>query len=146
LPSTSGAEDPHDPTWERLEDQIRWYAHRSRYSQRLYTGLKLLELAAAAALPVMASLLHSTVLVTGGLGATIVVLEGAQALYQFQESWSAYRSAAMALQKERFLYLAKAGPYMDNDRHMRLAERIEDLVSQDHTRWTVSHQNPIQHE
>jgi hypothetical protein len=66
-----------DPTWARLEDQIGWYERMSMDSRRWYKWRKLLELAVAAALPVVAAL-HSPVWVTGGLAALIVVLEGAQ--------------------------------------------------------------------
>jgi len=127
----------------RLESQLRWYGDKSRLTQRLYKWLKLLELAVAAALPVVAGL-RSPVWVTGGLAAVIVVLEGAQHLYQFQERWISYRSTAEALKHERYLYLAKAGPYAGEDRHRQLAERIEGLVSQEHARWTASHQQPAE--
>jgi hypothetical protein len=127
-----------DPTWERLEDQIRWYDRKSADNQRRYKWLKLLELAVAAALPVVAGI-HSPVWVTGGLAAVIVVLESVQHLYQFQEHWITYRSTAEALKHERYLYLAKAGPYVGEDRHRQLAERLEGLISQEHAKWTASH-------
>ena len=126
-----------DPTWERLEDQISWYDRKSGDNQRYYKWLKLLEIAIAAALPVVAAV-HSPVWVTGGLAAVIVVLEGAQHLYQFQEHWINYRSTAEALKHERFLYLAEAGPYAEGDRHTQLAERLEGLTSQEHAKWTSS--------
>jgi hypothetical protein len=129
---------PQDPTWERLEDQISWYDRKSGDGQRRYKGLKLLELAVAAALPVVAGL-HSPAWVTGGLAAVIVVLEGAEHLYQLQEHWITYRSTAEALKRERYLYLAEAGPYAGEDRHSQLAERIEGLISQEHAKWTASH-------
>ena len=128
-----------DVTWERLEDQLVWYDRKSRDNQRRYQWLKLLELAVAAALPVVAGV-GSPVWVTGGLAAVIVVLEGVQHLYQFQEQWITYRSTAEALRRERHLYLARAGPYVGEDRQRQLAERIEALVSQEHAKWTASHQ------
>jgi hypothetical protein len=128
-----------DPTWERLEDEISWYDRKSGENQRLYKWLKLLELAVAATLPVVAGV-GSPVWVTGGLAAVIVTLEGIQHLYQFQEHWITYRSTVEALKHERYLYLANAGPYLDEDRHRQLAERIEGLVSQEHAKWTASHQ------
>jgi hypothetical protein len=128
-----------DPTWERLEDELGWYDRKSGDNQRSYNRLKLLELAVAAALPVVAGV-GSPVWLTGGLAAVIVVLEGAQHLYQFQEHWITYRSTAEALKHERYLYLAEAGPYAGEDRHRQLAERIEGLVSQEHSKWTASHQ------
>jgi hypothetical protein len=130
-----------DPTWERLEDQINWYDRKSGDTQRRYKWLKLLELAVAAALPVVAGI-GSPVLVIGALAAVIVVLEGAQHLYQFQEHWITYRSTAEALKHERYLYLAEAGPYLGEDRHRQLAERIEGLISQEHAKWTASQQQP----
>lgn len=51
------------------------------------------------------------------LAAAIVVFEGAQHLYQLQEDWISYRSTAEALKHERYLYLARAGPYVGEDRH-----------------------------
>lgn len=128
-----------DPTWERLEDQLGWYDRKSGDNQRRYKWLKLLELAVAASLPVVAGM-KSPVWITGGLAAVIVVLEGAQHLYQFQEHWITYRSTAEALRHERYLYLAEAGPYAGEDRHRQLAERIEGLVSQEHAKWTASQQ------
>jgi hypothetical protein len=35
-----------------------------------------------------------------------------------------------------------AGPYVGEDRHRQLAERIEGLVSQEHAKWTASHSKP----
>ena len=127
-----------DPTWERLEDQLAWYDRKSRDNQRRYKWLKLLEIAIAAALPVVAAV-ESPVWVTGGLAAVIVVLEGAQHLYQFQEHWITYRSTAEALKHERYLYLARGGPYAGEGRHRQLAERLEGLISQEHAKWTASH-------
>ena len=83
-----------------------------------------------------------SVWVTGGLAAVIVVLEGAQQVYQFHERWITYRSTAEALKHERYLYLAKAGPYAEGDQHRQLAERLEGLISQEHAKWTASHKNP----
>jgi len=131
-----------DPTWERLEDGIGWYDRRSSENQRLYKWLKLLELAVAATLPVVAGV-GSPVWVTGGLAAVVVVLEGAQHLFQFHEHWITYRSTAEALKHERFLYLAKAGPYDGEDRHSQLAMRIERLISQEHAKWIAGQQGAL---
>jgi hypothetical protein len=59
-----------DPTWEWLEHQLAWYDRKSSNNQRYYKRLKLLELAVAAALPVVAGA-GSPVWVTGGLAAVI---------------------------------------------------------------------------
>ncbi|HUL28248.1 MAG TPA: DUF4231 domain-containing protein [Streptosporangiaceae bacterium] len=131
------APDPADPTWERLQDQLKWYDDKSGYSQRRYKWLKVLEIAIAAALPVVASM-HSPVWVTGGLAAVVVVLEGIQQIFQYHEHWITYRATAEALKRERYLYLAQAGPYAGDDRHIQLAERVEGLLSQENAKWAAT--------
>jgi hypothetical protein len=130
---------PEDPTWQRLQEAIDWYDQRAGENQRLYKWLKLLELAVAAAVAVVAGV-GSPVWVTGGLAAVVVVLEGAQHLFQFQEHWITYRTTAESLKHEHYLYLARAGPYGGEDRHGRLAMRTEALISQEHAKWVAGHQ------
>jgi Protein of unknown function (DUF4231) len=126
-----------DPTWARLEESISWYDRRSGDNQRWYRGLKIAQLAAAAAVPVFAGL-SASAWVTGGLGSAIVVMEGVQQLYQFQERWLAYRAAHGAMLTERHLFLARAGEYANAaDPHARLAERVEGILSHELTTWVA---------
>jgi uncharacterized protein DUF4231 len=74
--------------------------------------------------------------VTGSLGALIVVLEGLQQLFQFQQNWTGYRATAEALKHEKYLYLARAGPYADvAGVDALLAERVEAVVGREHAAW-----------
>lgn len=124
-----------DPTLARLDDQIAWYDRKSVYAQRTFKQLKVAELAAAAAIPVIAAF-GVTAAVGAILGAVVVVLEGVQHLNQFQSNWITYRSTAEALKHEKYLHLAGAQPY-DGDRSLQLlAERIEGLISQEHAKWS----------
>ena len=124
-----------DPTLERLEDQINWYDRKSNYSERAYKGLKVIEIVAAALVPLAAGL-HLPAAVTGSLGVLIAVLEGLLQLNQYQHNWISYRSTCETLKHEKFLYLATAGPYSAAaNAHALLAERIESLVSQEHAKW-----------
>jgi hypothetical protein len=128
---------PRGAAWDRLEDQIGWYNRRSATSKRSYMYIKVFQLVAGAAVPVAASV-HSAVWVTGGLGSLVVVLEGLQQLGQFQANWLSYRSTAEALKHEKYLFLARAGPYHPVRQSDRLlAERIEGLISQEHAKWTA---------
>jgi hypothetical protein len=124
-----------DPTWARLEDQIAWYDKKSGQNQRTFKQLKVLQLASAAGIPVLAST-SATPWVTGILGALIVALEGIQQLNQYQQNWVTYRSTCELLRHEKYLYLANAGPYTNPEQaHALLADRIESLVSQEHAKW-----------
>jgi hypothetical protein len=126
------------PVWERLQDQLDWYERKSQHHKRWYQSLKVAQIVVAAGIPVVAAA-GASAAVAGGLGAVIVVLEGLQQLFQFQQNWLAYRGTAEALKHEKFLALAEAGPYANTDRvDALLAERIEGLVSQEHASWAES--------
>jgi Protein of unknown function (DUF4231) len=126
-----------DPIMGRLEDQISWYDCRSLRSQRIYKRIKVIEILAAAIIPLIAafSIPHES-LVTGGLGVLITVLEGLIHLNQYQQNWIAYRSTCEALRHEKYVYLGKAAPYAGvANAYALLAERVESLVSQEHAKW-----------
>jgi uncharacterized protein DUF4231 len=128
---------PHgdDITLGRLEDQIAWYDMKSGGNQRWYKRLKAAQLVCAAAIPVIATLdIHAAVV--GSLGAAVVVIEGISQLNQFAVNWQSYRATAEALKHEKYLYLARAGPYAGStDGTPLLADRIEGLISQEHAKW-----------
>jgi len=129
-----------DPTLERLDDQINWYDRKSNYSQRVYKGIKVIEIVAAALVPLAAGL-HLPAAATGSLGVLIAVLEGLLQLNQYDHNWISYRSTCETLKHEKFLYLATAGPYSTAaTAHALLAERIESLVSQEHAKWASGHE------
>jgi hypothetical protein len=131
-----------DPIMARLEDQIAWYDRKSLLNQRIYKRLKMVEILAAALIPVLAAWGFRNVLgVTAALGLTITVIEGALHLNQYQENWIAYRSTCESLKHEKYAYLGKASPYANGgDSHALLAERVESLVSQEHAKWASAQQ------
>jgi hypothetical protein len=138
-----GQDGEGGPAWDRLEDQLDWYDRKSMAAQRAYKRVKLSQLIIGATVPVVAGL-HVTAAITAALAAFVVVAEGAQQLYQWQTNWVLYRSTAESLKHEKYLYLARAGPYNTDDRHRVLAERLEGLVSQEHAKWTESRQQEKQ--
>ncbi len=126
-----------DPTMQRLDEQIEWYDRRSMSNQRAFKWLKGIEIGAAALIPFVAGA-GAAAVVTGGLGVLVVFLEGLQQLNQYHHNWIIYRSTCEALKHEKFLYLAKAGPYAAADNaHPLLAERAESLISQEHAKWVA---------
>ena len=121
---------------ERLAEQIRWYDSQAKRQQGLYRGIKLVQILAAAAIPVLATL-HASAWLTGSFGSAIVVLEGVQQLYQFHEYWISYRTACEALRSEMFLYEARAGHYRSEpDAQSLLAEQIQRITSEEGGRWS----------
>jgi hypothetical protein len=125
-----------DAAWQRLEDQLAWYDHKSTTAQLAYKRVKVAQLVVGAAVPVVVLVPGVDPLLPAALGAIVVVLEGLQQLYQWQQNWVQYRATAESLKHEKYLFLAEAGPYESAERARALAERVEGLVSQEHARWT----------
>ena len=130
--------EPVNHAWERLEDQLGWYDRKSGHQKRWFQRLKVAQIVIAASIPVVAGV-GAEAWITGTLGASIVVLEGFQQLFQFQQNWLGYRATAEALKHDKYLYLAQAGPYRDATvRDAVLAERVEALVSQEQSSWSAT--------
>lgn len=123
--------------WERLTDQLDWYDAKSATAQQLYKRVKLVQLVVAATVPVVAAFQFPAG-VTAALAALVVIGEGIQQLFQWQTNWLSYRSTAEALKHEKYLFLGSVDPYSGQDRATVLLERVEDIVSQEHRRWTSS--------
>jgi hypothetical protein len=123
---------------ERLEDQIIWYDRKASYNERLFKRLRISTIVVSSSIPLCAAFVKYTV-ITGALGALIALFEGWQQLNQYHQNWITYRSTAEALKHEKYLFLSEAGPYAtsENPRTL-LAERVESLVSQEHSKWTAA--------
>jgi hypothetical protein len=127
--------DTPNPTLKRLEEQIAWYDKKSSYNQRRFKILKISQIIAGALIPFAASV-GAPAAVAGGLGVLIVIFEGLQSLTQHQQSWISYRSTWQKLTQEKYLWLAKAGPYESAPNpDALLAERVEALMSSEITNW-----------
>lgn len=127
--------------WARLQDQLEWYDAKSMASQQIFKRVKAAQLVLGSAVPVLA--LAGLPAVTAAVAALVVVLEGLQQLHQWQSNWILYRSTAEALKHEKYLYLARAGPYRGTGRARALAERVEGLVSQEHAKWNEGQQESL---
>ncbi|HTZ89724.1 MAG TPA: DUF4231 domain-containing protein [Alloacidobacterium sp.] len=136
-----------DPIFQRLEDQIAWYSSKSRAAQKYFKRIKIVEIIAAAMIPFLGAFSKSIKFepyltpTMCGLGALITILEGILHLNQYQQNWTTYRATAEALKHEKFVYIAKAGPYAGaSEPRALLAERVESLVSQENSQWTSTQQ------
>jgi hypothetical protein len=137
MPETTELLPTSDPIYARLQEQIDWYDRKSSTAQRVFKRIKVAEILAAAVIPFLAgiSLPHDK-LIIASLGVLITILEGFLHLNQYQQLWGTYRGTCEALKHEKYVYLAKAGPYATaTDPHALLAERVESLVSQEHAQW-----------
>ena len=56
-------------------------------------------------------------------------------IFQFRELWTEYRTNAESLKHEKYLYLSSSNPYDREDKFKLLVERVEKLISIEHSRW-----------
>jgi hypothetical protein len=140
----SGKVTEPDSGYQRLEQQIQWYDTRSMSSQFWFKRVKITEVICAAFVP-FTSFINSYV--TAILGVIIVLLETLQHLYQWQHNWVSYRSTCEALRHEKYCYLGHAGPYdgaNDETAKKVLVERVESLISTEHSKWISVRENATQ--
>jgi hypothetical protein len=127
------------PAWLRLNDQLDWYDRKSGDNQKRYKQIKVAQLILAGSIPVFA-LVGDTWgrWLTAILGASVAILEGLQQLGQYNNLWVNYRATAEQLKHEKYLFLAKSGPYKgrkEGEALSLLAERVEEQVSTEHAKW-----------
>jgi hypothetical protein len=125
--------------YQRLEDQIAWYDSKSGAAQRYYKWGKYAVIAASATIPILALL--NWPIPTAILGAFVAIAEAVQHVNQWQHNWITYRSTCEALRHEKYAYIERADPYDgldDRDARKLLVERIESLISTEHSKWIAS--------
>ncbi|WP_306224943.1 DUF4231 domain-containing protein [Bosea beijingensis] len=128
-----------DSGYERLEAQIRWYDQRSGSAQRNFKWAKYFVIAASATIPIAALLGHTHIAAV--LGGMIAITEAVSHINQWQHNWITYRSTCEALRHEKYTYIERADPYDgfdDRDARKLLVERVESLISTEHSKWIAS--------
>jgi hypothetical protein len=131
--------------WARLEDQLEWFGRKAVVNERRYRQIKVLQLLAAAAVPVAAAVSAAHWLIAA-LGGVILVLEGLQQLGQYHDTWINYRGTCERLKREESLFLAGAGPYARKNRERLLALNVERLISQGQVKWETAQEEALQSE
>ena len=136
---TGGAAvNPDDYIKDRVDGQIEWYDRKSGSNQRWFRWLRIIEIVAAASIPLLvgyADSISEFKVVVGILGLLIAVIAGVLGLYQFQENWTGYRTTCEGLKQEKYLFLTKTQPYDHDDSFALFVQRVENLISKEHIRW-----------
>jgi Protein of unknown function (DUF4231) len=129
-----------DPALYRLNWSIKWHTLAHLQATRWYTGIKVLEIVAAAAIPVLTVTGGNSFGTRGwvaGLGALVVVLEGIQQLKKYAQNALLWGQGKEALKREYYLYAAGVSPYSSTDRETRLASRVEQIIGQEVAQWAA---------
>ncbi len=121
----------------RVDGQIDWYNRKSQNNQQYFRVLRIVEILAAASIPLLAGYtdLFPVKLTVGGLGLLVAVIAGVLGLYQFQELWTGYRTTCEALKQEKYLFLTKTEPYDQTQAFPLFVQRIESVIAKEHANW-----------
>ena len=130
-------------TLGRLDWSVQWHTLAELQAKRWYTAIKTVQIAAAAAIPVLTATSGNSVAtkyLIAVLGALVVVLEGMQQLKKYAQNALLWAQGKEALKHEYFLFRAQAGPYAvdTGKREKLLATRIEQIIGQEVGRWAAS--------
>ena len=123
----------------RLDDQITWYSTKSSYCQIRHKCLRILEVISAALIPFISAKgvdIPYNSWIVSSLGAVIATCAASSGIFKFHEYWIQYRATSEQLKHEKFLFLARAAPYADNDAFHVLVHRVEGLISKENSTWT----------
>jgi hypothetical protein len=131
--------NPDDYIKDRVDGQIEWYDRKSGTNQRWFRWLRIVEIVAAASIPLLvgyADSISEFKVIVGILGLLIAVIAGVLGLYQFQENWTGYRTSCEALKQEKYLFLTKTQPYDQGDAFALFVQRVENFISKEHSTWS----------
>jgi len=123
---------------QRLDNQIAWYDARSQTNQRAYRRVRIFEIIAASAIPLLSAgdrLGNYAGVVVGVLGASIAICTGVSALFKFHELWIEYRTIAETLRHHRFLFLTQSRPYHEASAFSILVDAVEGVISKENSSW-----------
>ena len=127
----------------RVEDQINWMEGKSKWNQTRYKNIKVMEIVAAAIIPLLAGYQPAAEeqnrgtlgIIIGLLGVFIVILTSVRQLNKYQENWLTYRTTLEALKAQKFLFEASAPPYDDAAAFPKFVMNCESLLAKENESW-----------
>jgi hypothetical protein len=137
---------PDQHVLDRIDERIGRCNRKANQARFFTLSLKAIQITLAGTIPILALVNPhaSQPGVNGILGTLIVVIEGFQHSFKFEQFWIRYRQGAYELEGERSLYLAKAGPYRDpQNAHVLFAERVDSAIQKHVGNWADSIQKTL---
>ena len=120
----------------RYEYQVKWYDNQSISYKRLTYLFQIPMISLSAIIPVFAVL--DIRLVTVVMSAIVAVFMGILNFSKFEEKWQNYRTTCELLRKELYYFKSRIDHYKTAESPEELfVERIESLISIEHTKWAA---------
>jgi hypothetical protein len=121
-----------------IAERVRHWSHKANMARLCALSLKAIQITMAGSLPILALAVPKAAspAVSGTIGACIVIVEGFQQSFRFEQFWMIYRQCANRLANEERMFRFRAGPYEQASRpEALLASRVNDLLSDRLDRW-----------
>lgn len=125
----------------RYNQQIDYYNKAAIRNHRAYTILQFTLIILSAITPVL--------IVIGGesgrwlavlVSAIVAITASTLKVFKFQENWINYRTTCETLRKEFHYFQARIYDYENvDDPEAVFVDRVETLISREHTLWLISH-------
>ena len=139
-----------------LDGQERWYSKKASLNKAWHQWLGFIIIAAGAgtsffqiwAPSTPGTSVHWVTILTAALGAIVVLAKGIERIWNFDETWAAYRQASEALKREQRLFINGAGPYVDTPEdeaaYVLFVNHVERIIAEEQKSfWAVcAAQNP----
>lgn len=124
---------------QRYEGQRDWYSKKANSYKKITHVVSVAVVVMSVILPVATSVLPSgweyrwfPVALSLGIG----LATGISGVYRWRELWISYRATEEALKREYSFYYVRAHGYADTDDPVAMfADRIEEILSDEHTKW-----------
>jgi hypothetical protein len=122
---------------EDLRDQRGWYSKKASDNRSQAQRFGLIVIACGALIPFLQIFTGKPWLpyATGAIGVLIALIEGAQRIWKFDETWRGYRTASERMKREMRLYVNGAGDYApltDEDASYRtFVTAIEQIIAEE---------------
>ncbi len=129
------------PTYlkERFEPKYEFFETQAKRHRRLYLRIRLAEIVFAALIPLKVAFIpHETILfkvLVGGFAVLVTIMGGLLLLNRYQEKWITFRATADAMQREKYLFMARRGIYKNEEAEGMFVERVEEIFSKEEHQW-----------
>ena len=131
---------------ERLDDQLKWYEKRAGQNKYRFMLLSVGHVAISATIVLLVSIYDGSGSAArwsiGALGVIATVIAGALSIVKYQENWIQYRTTSESLKHELFMYRTATGAYAISNPFPLLVERVEGLISKEHSSWVGTQAQP----
>jgi ABC-type multidrug transport system fused ATPase/permease subunit len=133
-----------------LGGQDQWYSNKASRNKAWHQWLGFIVIAAGAGTSLVQiwapsspeTHVHWVTILTAALGAIVVLAKGIERIWNFDDTWAAYRQASEAMKREQRLFINGAGPYVetpeDEAAYVLFVNHVERIIAEEQKSFWVT--------